>query len=161
MPEPRKWEQGYSLVELMVAVVVMGVVLTFAAPPMARYLREQQLLGSAEALAGDFRLCRERATAEGANVLASWSLDNAELTAFVDRNGNAGHDSDEPTVFSLELPPSVTLTNASEGGFANTRVTFQSDGATSESGKLVLTLGEEMSRQVQVIRATGLVKVTR
>lgn len=153
-------EAGYSLTELMVSLVVMAIALTFGVPPLASYMRQQQCLGAAEAIAGNYRLCRERAISEDAPVLASWSLTTGLLTAYVDRNENAGHDSDEPTVFTYQLPNALVLANDGEAAFAGTGVTFNSDGSSSESGILVVRLGEELSRRVHLIRATGLVKVT-
>ena len=88
----RRSEQGFSLVELAIVVLVMGMLLTFAIPSYRSLSESYQLRGAAENIAGQLRLAREKAIGtgitqklqfsspgsysalQGATTVASWSL---------------------------------------------------------------------------------------
>ncbi len=85
-------ERGFSLVELAIVVLVMGLLLTFAIPSFHSLSQSYQLKGSAENIAAQFRLAREKAigtsvnqqiqfrspnlyrTLEGTRTVANWTL---------------------------------------------------------------------------------------
>jgi len=84
--------RGFSLVEMAIVVLVMGMLLTFAVPSIRSLSDSYQLRGAAENIAGQFRLAREKAIGTGVNqqlqfrspktfqalqgttIVASWSL---------------------------------------------------------------------------------------
>jgi prepilin-type N-terminal cleavage/methylation domain-containing protein len=86
--------RGFSLVEMAIVVLVMGMLLTFAVPSIRSLSDSYQLRGAAENIAGQFRLAREKAigtgtdqliqfrspktykTLQGASTVATWSLPN-------------------------------------------------------------------------------------
>jgi prepilin-type N-terminal cleavage/methylation domain-containing protein len=58
-------QRGFSLVELAIVLVVMGLLLSFSIPSFRRLSASFQLRGAAENVAGQLRLARERAIATG------------------------------------------------------------------------------------------------
>jgi type II secretion system protein H len=56
---------GFSLVEMMMVVMLIGIVATVAAPPMFRYLQSSKLQTSADQLAADLQYARSLAIANG------------------------------------------------------------------------------------------------
>ena len=56
-------ERGFSLVEMAIVVVVMGLVLAFSVPTMMNMSASQQLKGATENFAVQMRLAREKAIA--------------------------------------------------------------------------------------------------
>lgn len=160
MTQPDRSE-GFSAVELMITLAVAGIMFSMSLPPLARYMRDQQVIGTSEEIAGNFRLCRQRATAEGEAVVATWNTEAGSLTAFVDINDDGAQDSGESTVFTQELPGQVHLANAAEGGFGDDVLTFLPDGSCSEGGRLEISGLHGLSRRIQVIRVTSMVKVLR
>lgn len=65
---PRRGARGFTLIELIIAVVVLGVALAVAVPSFANLLRSQRLTGTANDLAGALARARSEAIATGAPV---------------------------------------------------------------------------------------------
>jgi len=57
--------RGFSLVELAVTLVVLGLVLAFSIPSFQSFNTEQQLKGATENIAGQMRLMREISISSG------------------------------------------------------------------------------------------------
>src|SRR5205823_3541973 len=66
-------EQGFSLVELAIVVLVMGMLLTFAIPSYRSLSESYQLRGAAENIAGQLRLAREKAIGSGVTQQVQFS----------------------------------------------------------------------------------------
>jgi prepilin-type N-terminal cleavage/methylation domain-containing protein len=58
-------ERGFSLIELAITVLVMGLVLAFGIPAFRSLSNSYQLHGAAENLAAQLRLAREKAISTG------------------------------------------------------------------------------------------------
>ena len=58
-------ERGFSLVELAIVLVVMGLLFAFSVPGFKRISSTFQLRGATENVAGQLRLAREKAIATG------------------------------------------------------------------------------------------------
>jgi prepilin-type N-terminal cleavage/methylation domain-containing protein len=89
---PRLSSRGFSLVELAIVVLVMGMLLTFMIPGFRSLSESYQLRGSADNIAAQFRLAREKAigtgtsqtlqfrspkiyrAVQGVTTVANWSL---------------------------------------------------------------------------------------
>jgi prepilin-type N-terminal cleavage/methylation domain-containing protein len=54
-------QQGFSLIELAVVVIIAGLVLAITTPAINRFLQQARLRDSASRLAGEMRLVRQRA----------------------------------------------------------------------------------------------------
>jgi Tfp pilus assembly protein FimT len=143
----------------MVVLVVTAVMMGASAPALNRYLKTHQLIGATENFAADLRLCRQRALAEGNNFVFSWNADDRTYTILDDENNNGTADAGEGTIGPRELPDGITLTNGPSSPFSGPQVTFTPGGAASEAGQVTLADEHGLSRQILLIRATGLVKV--
>ena len=58
-------ERGFSLIELMIVLVVLGLILGYSLPALNRFSATLQLRGASENIAGQLRLAREKAIATG------------------------------------------------------------------------------------------------
>lgn len=56
---------GFSLIELMVVITIIGIIMLLAVPEFARMQREARIRGGAQEIAQDFRQVRERALSLG------------------------------------------------------------------------------------------------
>jgi prepilin-type N-terminal cleavage/methylation domain-containing protein len=68
MTRTRKQERGFSLIELMVAIVVFGLLIGFSVPSYQHYALTQKLRGTSENLVQTIQLQRSRAMATGRDV---------------------------------------------------------------------------------------------
>jgi type II secretion system protein H len=64
IPAPSR-EGGFTLIELMVAVAVMGVLMAIAIPTVATHMAQQELAGSAQQVMDVLRDARDSAVNEG------------------------------------------------------------------------------------------------
>lgn len=64
----KKRHQGVSLIELMVALVIMAILLTAAAPGFATWVRNSKIRASAEAVRDGLQLARGEAVRRNASV---------------------------------------------------------------------------------------------
>ncbi len=61
----RRMSPGFSLIEMVITVVVLGLVVAFAVPSFRGISQSQQLHGAAENIAAQLRLAREKALSSG------------------------------------------------------------------------------------------------
>jgi type IV fimbrial biogenesis protein FimT len=57
--------RGFTLIELMITLTVIGITLAFSVPNFVAYGASQNLVGSADNIAAQLRLAREKAIATG------------------------------------------------------------------------------------------------
>ena len=62
MSQRRSEASGFTLVELMIIVVIMGIVLGMTAPGVSRFLRSSRMAGAQNTLMNDLRYARSLAT---------------------------------------------------------------------------------------------------
>jgi len=61
----RRKERGFTLIELMCVVIVLGTVLAFSIPNILTYTASHNLKGACDNIVGQLRLAREKAIATG------------------------------------------------------------------------------------------------
>jgi|SRR5881394_951761 len=66
-------ERGFSLIELMVAIVVFGLLIGFSVPSYQSYALTQKLRGTSETLVQTIQLQRSRAMATGQSVTLNFN----------------------------------------------------------------------------------------
>jgi len=65
MPDRAKTRAGFSLVEMMMVILLVGLVATIATPPMFRYLQSSRLQTNSDQLAADLQYARSLSIANG------------------------------------------------------------------------------------------------
>jgi prepilin-type N-terminal cleavage/methylation domain-containing protein len=120
-------ERGFSLIELMIVLVVLGLVLGYTMPGVLRFSRTLQLRGTAENISGQLRLAREKAIATGV----------AQPVSF--RTGILGSGYRTTPAVGVggawSLPHGVTYV---WGTGAESTYVFQRDGRSDRSGLVIL-----------------------
>jgi type IV fimbrial biogenesis protein FimT len=113
-------QSGFSLVELMVGVVILGILASVAVPSFQVWLQNSQIRNAAEAISNGLQRARAEAVAQNSNVVfilsadSSWSIRLSEAGNLID--SRLGSDGSRNVL--------VTTTPA-----INDRVTFNSFGA--------------------------------
>lgn len=121
-------ERGFSLIELMIVLVVLGLIIGYSIPSFQRFSSTLQLRGAGENVAGQLRLAREKAIATGVVQPVSF------------RYGYLGESDYRTTPAtgvggSWRLPRGVTY---AWGSTAESTFVFQKDGRCDRSGLIVL-----------------------
>jgi prepilin-type N-terminal cleavage/methylation domain-containing protein len=87
-------KKGFTLIELMVAITILGLVLAVGTPPIARYMRHFQSKDTAQLVASILRQARGRAIHERNNYIAYFSLSARTITILDDDGGGGGNPDD-------------------------------------------------------------------
>jgi len=121
-------ERGFSLIELMIVLVDLGLIIGYSIPSFQRYSSTLQLRGAGENVAGQLRLAREKAIATGVVQPVSFRYDYLGESDYrtTPATGVGG---------SWRLPRGVTY---AWGSSAESTYVFQKDGRCDHSGLIVL-----------------------
>lgn len=119
---------GFSLVELMVTITLVGLLLGLSIPPLNRSLTRWQLNQAHRTLVSEIKLLRQKAIAESRQRRMWFSV------------GSNYYWFQDPETFlwkPYQLPPRVTMETVVFGaGFLDTY--FQPDGRSLRAGAIVL-----------------------
>jgi type IV fimbrial biogenesis protein FimT len=125
--KPLPAQTGFSLLELMTALAVVGILLGVAGPGLANFVEASRLSGSSRDLVVDFSLARNEAAMRGQRVTVCTSSDGATCAndswengrlVFVDNNGTIGDFDAGDLVLSTTpaLDPSIETTPIGAAG---------------------------------------------
>jgi len=144
--------KGFTLVELMIVIAIMGILAAIAAPNFRNYMAQRRLNGAARGLYGDLTATRTQAVSM--NNWVALNIDNDhQYTMFHDDNKNGTVDTGE-SITTKDLHPTYhdVLFSTSPG----TVIVFYPNG-TGSTGTLGLT-GSTGSKSITISRA-GRIKI--
>ncbi len=142
-------ERGFTLIELAITILVMGIVLGFSLPAFNRISASYQLRGAAEDMAGQLRLAREKSIATG--VPQPMHIP-ATLTNGTYRTYHIHYPSGIANGLTWTLPNGIRFASSC----VDTWYHMQTDGTCLDSGLIVLVNRQGMRDTVSV-QLSGLV----
>jgi type IV fimbrial biogenesis protein FimT len=132
----RAKQSGFTVYELMITMLIIGVILTIGVPNLAEFTQNSRLTATSNDLHASFQLARSEAARAKTNITICASTNSLDPNAacggtfndgwiiFVDANGDIVHDAGEAILRALPPAPSgVTITtnnNANYFSFAGT-----------------------------------------
>jgi type II secretion system protein H len=148
---PQRRDRGYTLIELMVTLALLGVLMALAWPRLEGFTRSNRLRASLDRLSSDLTLARLAAVREGR--AATLRIDNAgtRYTVMVDATGTLPVDTVKTVSIGTEYP-GITYTPAAGS------VTFDSRGLyRSGDTDFRVTKGTQIMR----LQITGVGRIQR
>ena len=146
---PRSNRSGYTLVELAVVMVVLGLILGFSIPSFRSFRQSHMLEAASQNLVGQLRLGRQKAIG---------SQREQKLTFSVGSNSWKVEDLASGQISGpFPFPKGITLEESSivVGGVTGETITALSDGRFSGSGEFVLR-DKKGGRDTVSVQASGL-----
>jgi type IV fimbrial biogenesis protein FimT len=125
--------KGFTILELIIAIVILGVLAAIAIPGFARYGPDMRLKGAVRDLKSDMALAKLRAIRENADVALLFDTANNRYTVFVDDGSGGGVAGDwiqngsEVLIKTEDIASDVAMYDASFAGSA-ARCRFNSRG---------------------------------
>ncbi len=138
---------GFTLVDLMIAVTVMGLIAFMAMPAIVKKMPERRLEGAVSAVVAQLRTAREQARSESRAVVVEIDARARCVTLKSDRNGNNVYETDETTALDLQSFTGVEIFANATNGVFHARGEFH---CNASSLKIVLKAGNAGERFVYV-----------
>jgi prepilin-type N-terminal cleavage/methylation domain-containing protein len=161
-----KKQSGFTHLEIIVAVIVIGVLAAVAVKPIRGFLERLRMQNAAEGMKHFILNARVRAVSNPnrhcgivIRLHSNPSIDDT-LFAFFDKNPPDYHfvsGEDELYAAPLVIPKRGKLVSTVPSGFP-TEFVFRGDGSANQSAKIVLNMGA-FRDTVDLLASTGRVKV--
>lgn len=153
-----KKNSGFTLMELMVTIAIVGITAAIAIPSVISYLPKHRMSGGTRDIYSAMQYARMRAVKEKTRVVINFNAGTDSYTVFID-DGRGGGTADNniadgtETVKTGQMPVDVDLFNAAFG--AGSRSSFNSRGLPVQIGNVELrNVPRQLYRRV-VLRISG------
>ena len=156
MNKIRRNNKGFTLVELMITISIIGLIAVLSVPNYQRFMHGWRLNGETQQLASALRTARSSAVMKNIDVVFSFDTDEGTYSWFEDMNRNGNLDNGEYESAEYDLGETIEIAAHT---LSSTILTFGSKGSTRESGSITLRNVLNNVRQVRIFGGTGNVTV--
>lgn len=149
----KKMKRGFTLIELMATIALLGLILTIAVPTTTPFYRTYQLSHAKELLIHLIHRCRMRAIRDYGTTGIYFDVANEKATCYIESGANPGYQpAADESVQTINYKDSGRFKggiNIVSTTFTNNTVTFSGSGTASESGTVTLRAGN-MTKSVTI-----------
>lgn len=156
MTKIRRNIKGFTLVELMITISIIGLIAILSVPNYQRFMHGWRLNGETQQLASALRTARSSAVMKNIDVVFSFDTDDGTYSWYEDMNRNGSLDNGEYESSEFDLGETIEITAHT---LSSTTLTFGNKGNTRESGSITLRNVLNNVRQVRIFGGTGNVTV--
>lgn len=131
----KKNNRGFTLIELMIVIALVGVIAAFAVPQFGRIIDNNRVVSTTNSVVGLLSYSRSEAIRRGSRITATSAGNTLQTT--LASNGNVIREIEQPS-------GGLTISTGS--------VTFRANGLTTSSADVVFNLcsGDSVGRTVTV-----------
>ncbi len=161
-------DKGFSFIELMVVLIILGLSISLITPSLSRMLRTVELKSATKKVAGILRYCRSEAVNKGqvVQVLFDSNLREVQVQSMESKEVLSEEESKKGGLpkKSYSLPEGIRIRKvdlaSSQSPSDSPSIEFYPNGGSN--GGSILLDGEDRSRfNIEVHFLTGMVKVER
>ena len=148
---------GFTMLELMVAVAIVGVLGATSVPSLSRWVDNQRVNSGSLGVRSALMLARSTAIEKNSNVVVVFTKGiGGGFTVFVD-DGNLTREAGELVVKQGTMPSGVSVYNT---GFSDEKVCYNPMGFPVKAGTVYLKNAKATQYQRVTLAAAGSVKIT-
>lgn len=138
-------KKGFTLLELMVVLGILGVLGTISFPVISRVIPNYQLRAASRELVIEFKKAKMEAVKRGRTVLIEFTPETTgdpdaggSYRVFVDMDESGDWTSGDLLLNTVSMPRNVRLPGGNQLTFTGNRFGYNSRGLPSQTGKVTL-----------------------
>jgi len=148
--------RGFTVVELMVGVAIVGILIAAAVPNLRSYRESQRMSSACDRISAMCRAARATARSQNHQVIITYDTSNDEVAVHEDADDDGIVDGGE-NVQTFAMPSGVFLDSST---FTNNALVFNNRGRCVEGGSVIVDGLEHVDqKRIRVSAGTGHVKV--
>jgi prepilin-type N-terminal cleavage/methylation domain-containing protein len=143
---------GFTLIELMVVILIMGLVAVASVPAMGRFVQSWRLSGETDSLAGFLRGARSAAVMKNRDVVFKFKMSDMTYYYFEDEDSDGARDAGEYQSATHTLGGGISFESHT---LSSPVLIFGPRGNANEGGSITLRNTRANTRSITVFGGTG------
>jgi len=149
---------GFTLMELVIVVVVIGIIAGMAVPSFLSYMPKLKVKSTARDVVSDLRFSRSQSISQRKPFGVAVDLAHQTITRFADTDGDGTFTVADSTI---DVDTASTDVKISTCTFTDNCVIFGSTGSATTSGDLQMVSSDgQVIMSINVLASTGRVRMT-